>query len=389
MTLDASPKHATRKRASLDLLTRTKSIPPSAEATPCDETLCVAWLGPGQEWCEASDTKAALDGVELSFSSQADRSLTGARDLPDVFHVIGSTRVATARLRSAAPETAIVLDLRHRPTGGRRFHRLVVRQSPAADLVVLDSRLALREARRRLPQLAERFVHLDNPLDLRMHAPREDLRKRGSSLDHFLERKSLAGHVVLYAGPFAARGGLDAAVSAIATVRSEASIKDLVLVAILEGEVDRRYLKRCLKEAARLGVPAIVEEAPSPNELPLWYAAADVVCLPSRDGAGGEPARLAAAAARPVVGSEVDSLLERVIDEETGRLVPVDDHLALTASVADLLTDEREAGRLGAAGRQQVEAEASPWIVATRLRRFWDNAVQRRRGGGGAVGGAR
>jgi glycosyltransferase involved in cell wall biosynthesis len=369
---------STRGRSDLlDLLTTATRIPPSPETSACDEKLSVAWLGPGHEWFESSDTRAALDGIALSVSPGPERELLGRTTPPDVLHVIGSTRVTTARLRSLAPESAIVLDLRNGVPGGRRFHRLVARQSQAADLVVVGSRLALRETRRRLPQLAERFVHLDNPMNLDRHAPPEDL---GNSIDDFRDRKGLARHVVLYAGPFAARGGLDAAVEAVAAIRSMPSLTDLVRVALLDGECDRGYLKRCVREAARVGVPLVVEEAPSVTQIPFWYAAADIVCLPSRDGAGGEPARLAAAAARPIVGSEVDSILERIVDGETGVLVPVDDHQALVEVVGTLLTNTTEARRLGSLARRQIEAEAAPAVAAARLRRLWATAVRRQRG---------
>jgi glycosyltransferase involved in cell wall biosynthesis len=97
-----------------------------------------------------------------------------------------------------------------------------------------------------------------------------------------------------------------------------------------------------------------------PNEeLPAWYAASDVVLLPSfREGLPNNLVE-AAACARPIVATNVDGIPEVVLDGETGLLVPKGDAAALAAAIGRLLDDPELARRMGEAGRRHVLARFS------------------------------
>jgi glycosyltransferase involved in cell wall biosynthesis len=84
-----------------------------------------------------------------------------------------------------------------------------------------------------------------------------------------------------------------------------------------------------------------------------WF---DVFALPSRFE--GFPLALLEAllAQKAVVASEVGSVAEAVLPEQTGLLVPPDDPAALAAAIRKLLGDEALRGRLGAAGRELVRS---------------------------------
>ena len=362
--------------------------PPAGDASPAPEepTLSVAWLGEHLSWLDLDGARSELGGVELVFPADARRSRHLASRLssaPDVFHVSPSSLVDVAGLRDAFPGSAVVVDLSHGTPRARR--RAFARQLAAADLIVVGSRLELRETRRHHPRLAGRTTLLERPLDLDRYAPPQTLLEtRGLAFRAFRRAKRLEGRVVLFAGPYAERGALDMAIAAVAALRGQAP--GLRLAAIRDGEVGRRYLERCRRQADVLGLSAMIEDSPNGDELPFWYAAADVVCLPSRDGAGGEPARLAAAAGRPIVGSEVEPLLERVVDGETGLLVPVGDLGALVDALGNVLASEQVSNRLGESARCWLEREASPSAAAARLRQLWGQVVSRRTRSVGAVG---
>jgi glycosyltransferase involved in cell wall biosynthesis len=92
---------------------------------------------------------------------------------------------------------------------------------------------------------------------------------------------------------------------------------------------------------------------PRPNEeLPSWYAASDVVVLPSfREGLPNNLVE-AAACARPIVATDTDGIPELVVDGQTGLLVPKGDAPALAAALGQLLDRPEHARRMGERGRQ-------------------------------------
>ena len=87
----------------------------------------------------------------------------------------------------------------------------------------------------------------------------------------------------------------------------------------------------------------------------LWRA--DVLVLPSRNE--GLPMAILEAFAHtcPVVATPVGSITEAVIDNETGLIVPVDDHRALDAALSRLVGDAALRGRLGRQARRIFEAK--------------------------------
>jgi glycosyltransferase involved in cell wall biosynthesis len=83
-------------------------------------------------------------------------------------------------------------------------------------------------------------------------------------------------------------------------------------------------------------------------------AAADVVLVPSRAEPFGNTAVEAMLAARPVVVSATQGLVEIVTDDSTGLLAPVADPDALADAIARLADDPALATRLATAGREEA-----------------------------------
>ena len=81
----------------------------------------------------------------------------------------------------------------------------------------------------------------------------------------------------------------------------------------------------------------------------------------------------AMACGRPVIGSSTGGIPEIIRDKETGLLVPKGDVKALTRALIQLLSNERQAEELGAAGRKRVELNfARPIIVEQTLNMYRD-----------------
>lgn len=87
-----------------------------------------------------------------------------------------------------------------------------------------------------------------------------------------------------------------------------------------------------------------------------FYAAADVVVLPSLSEGFPFVALEALAMAKPLIATAVNGVPEIVEHGRTGLLVPPRDAPALTLALLRLLRDPEEAARMGAAGRVQVAA---------------------------------
>jgi glycosyltransferase involved in cell wall biosynthesis len=86
--------------------------------------------------------------------------------------------------------------------------------------------------------------------------------------------------------------------------------------------------------------------------VPKYYAASDVVVVPSLQEAWGLVATEAMACGRPVVASRVGGLPDQVIDGYNGFLVPPKDPKALADRILYLLENPSEARRMGLNGRK-------------------------------------
>ena len=93
------------------------------------------------------------------------------------------------------------------------------------------------------------------------------------------------------------------------------------------------------------------------SEIPGLYAAADFVVMPSLLEATSLSAMEAMASGKAVLSTNVGGLPFLVRDGENGILVPPANPRALAAGMETLLARPEVCSRLGAAGRQRVEAE--------------------------------
>lgn len=117
------------------------------------------------------------------------------------------------------------------------------------------------------------------------------------------------------------------------------------------------------------------------DEVAAWFAAADIVAIPSvRDDSGnvdGLPNTVmeALASGTPVVATPAGGIGSVVRDGESGRLVPERDAAALRSAITGLLRDPAERARLGAAGRALVQTRFGWDGAAARFEAAYDRAL--------------
>ena len=160
--------------------------------------------------------------------------------------------------------------------------------------------------------------------------------------------------LILSVGGIEPRKGSDTLVRAVAALRD--SGRDCVL-AIVGGhsfQDYRAYADRVLalipELGLRLGTDVVQLGTVPDDELPGWYAAADVLAFPSTKEGWGLAVLEAMSAGLPVVASDLPVFLEYLQPGRDALIVPVGDPAALCQALADVLGNPALAGRLRAAG---------------------------------------
>jgi glycosyltransferase involved in cell wall biosynthesis len=126
----------------------------------------------------------------------------------------------------------------------------------------------------------------------------------------------------------------------------------------------------------RAKVPGALGFVPHRELGELYERSAVVACPSHREGFGVVCAE-AMAYGRPVVATAVGGLLDLVLDEETGLLVPPRDVPALRAALERLLGDAELRRRLGAAARERVRKHFAWRPVTDATLAAYDEALAR------------
>jgi D-inositol-3-phosphate glycosyltransferase len=177
--------------------------------------------------------------------------------------------------------------------------------------------------------------------------------------------------VVMYAGRFDERKGIETLVRAIAReeVKHHQNLKLIIVGGYTPGESDGQEKERIASVVNELGIEDITKFAGrvQHEDLASYYAAADVCVVPSHYEPFGLVAIEAMAARTPVVASDVGGLKFSVVDEVTGLLVPPQDEGAFAQAINSILTNSKWREQLGNNARKRIEAKFSWNGVANQL----------------------
>jgi len=119
--------------------------------------------------------------------------------------------------------------------------------------------------------------------------------------------------------------------------------------------------------ARNLGLGAAVHFLGSRSDVPRLLAACGVVALTSHNEAAPVSILEALSVGVPVVASNVGSVKETVVNNETGWLFPAGDVESFSEQTIHLLANERDRGRMGAEGRRRV---MSRWSLQAMVRGY-------------------
>lgn len=228
------------------------------------------------------------------------------------------------------------------------------------DSLICVSQAELDEGLAKGLQLSERAVVVPNGVDTAHYAPRDQHEAR--------TRLGLGeGPLVVCVGRLSEQKGQDVLLRAWADVRRHCD--DAILAMVGDGPLRER-----LTSLAGDGV-LLSGSAPDPRD---WYAAADVVVVPSRwEGMALVPLE-AAASARSVVITDVAGARDAV-PQGAGAVVPVEDAPALAAAVLERVRDRGVAFREGRRARRHVETGFTLERTATRTQEVYDDVLAHRR----------
>jgi glycosyltransferase involved in cell wall biosynthesis len=223
---------------------------------------------------------------------------------------------------------------------------------------------------------AERMVVLGsgscNGVDASRFAPTPQIVRRAAQLRHQLGIP-LRAPVVLFVGRLTCDKGIPELVQAFSQLVVRFPDLRLLLAGCFEdGDPLPSDTRRCLETHSHVILAGAVRDTAP------YYAAADVLVLPShREGL--PTVVLEAQAARvPVVGASATGIVDVVADGQTGLLFPVGNVPALVEAIARLITDGALAIKLGLAGQEQVQSKYRQEHIWQALHREYLEVLQRK-----------
>ncbi len=169
--------------------------------------------------------------------------------------------------------------------------------------------------------------------------------------------------------------GLDVLINAFALANK--LCRDIVLIVIGDGSLKPIYQR--LASELNLAEKVVFVGNISDQDLPLYYAASDLLVLPSKDRSEGFGLTIleANACGKPAIGSNVGGIPDAIHDESNGLLVPPNNPEALSSAIIRLVENDSVRSELGRNGR--TFAEAHSWSrVAEATERIYDEVARQR-----------
>ena len=301
------------------------------------------------------------------------RSLRANR--PDIIQVENRPKWIP-RLKRRFPATKVWLSLHSTTfiTGARlnKFQRKVCLQ--AADRIVVNSDYLKSYIASRLPQTAGKIRVNHLGVEAFRFPGRSSIEGMALRAIGRLERGWVGRKIVLFVGRLVPQKGVHHLLSAVPAILAKHPDALIVVVGSATYGSHRltKYARALHCQAKRWRKHVHFEPYVPHNEIPRWFAMADLAVVPS---IGNEAFGLvnveAMAAELPVVATRAGGMKEIVVDGETGFLIAKEKPVIareLALRVSELLSDERLRQEMGAKGKARVmsgflwEHTAQRWL---------------------------
>jgi glycosyltransferase involved in cell wall biosynthesis len=185
-----------------------------------------------------------------------------------------------------------------------------------------------------------RIWHVTQAVDLDLYGSATQINP--SDVAEFRRAHGLHGCTFIYVGRLWKGKGVNFLVDAFRELTARGV--DCSLVILGDGE-DEAAIRSQVGDLKHVCFGGFVQ----PRALPIWYAAADVFVFPTLGDPNGLVVEEALAAGLPVISTEnAGDIRSRVLDGETGFVVPAFDAHALSTKMKILASDERLRSRMSA-----------------------------------------
>jgi len=181
----------------------------------------------------------------------------------------------------------------------------------------------------------------------------------------------LGNSMVLFVGRIEPLKGVDTLLYAMQYLKESGAMPPDMYMSVIGGdpakprETRHAELEKLMILRDELGLSSLVTFLGSRDQETLhrYYAAADVVVMPSHYESFGMVALEAMACGTPVIATDVGGLSQLIREGETGFLVPGMDPVALAERLGQVLSDQELRKRLGRQAAEYAEAYAWPGIA--------------------------
>lgn len=157
--------------------------------------------------------------------------------------------------------------------------------------------------------------------------------------------------VIMFVGRLTRDKGIPELIQAFSQLDKKHSELRLLLVGCFE---DEDPLPADIRKSLEAHPHVIFAGPVKDKDTPAYYAAADILVLPSHREGLPTVVLEAQAAGKPVVGARATGIVDLLKDKETGLLFPVGDVPALCEALEKLIADRKLAEELGHAGMEQI-----------------------------------
>jgi glycosyltransferase involved in cell wall biosynthesis len=148
-------------------------------------------------------------------------------------------------------------------------------------------------------------------------------------------------------------------------------------VIAITGDGEAAFVYRLRSLSRELGLETRVRFLGTISQMPEFYRACDVTCVPSRSESFGRTVIESFAVGTPVVASAVGGIRETVRNEQMGLLVNYGDVSGLARSLTRLLDDGSLREKMGRAGQAEAYEFFSAKTYHERINRIVRQVVSR------------